>query len=639
MQERRRMRLRERRIISTARSEASYNASRANRFLISVLAVLLPLLSGSANAFDSIVGAELPHGFQRTGRLSGEVISPAASRKLIDEEREVDCVFRSKFRKRLPIDAYNAIMVDTIEGEECEKIRKQIGDTGLGEGVEAELRPDIPLGPERKPEPPLDVEVPEGPFIAPRFDVPASEESSALEENSNLGLQNDPPETFTFFANTELNSPTTGTPYLFGSDTKQEPSVAVNGNAVLYTGNTYALVSDNGGATFKVIDFSTLSPSDPPEVMMRICCDQRVVYERSRDLFIWVLQYDATGGCTGNTDASCTGSNFVRIIFTNTSGLLGAKPRFCSWRWTAQQMGQPTGRWLDFPQISLTDTFLYITANIFTTRMPTPDFRGAAIRETALDSLHDSLATWPACSGFNYGYITDNVAFTPAQGARDTMYWAAVQNKSFVRIYRLPRGADEAALFRRSTSYWNPKKSDANCPDPNGVNWCGQSVGKGTGWVDANRTPGTLGFMWNAAVHDRIGSPWPYVRVVVFNRRSLQEVDEPDIWNSTFAFYYPSVAVTARGDIAGTVFAGGFPRLDAFISDEFTARTGRRWEVFIAARSTASSEEWGDYLDANPHFPSSFTWVGTGFTLNDGKVRPRFLWFGRERDGPLELIP
>jgi hypothetical protein len=55
-----------------------------------------------------------------------------------------------------------------------------------------------------------------------------------------------------------------------------EPSVANSGKYVFYTGNKYAARSTDGGATWRYLD--------PKSDFDKFCCDQDVIYDKSRDL-------------------------------------------------------------------------------------------------------------------------------------------------------------------------------------------------------------------------------------------------------------------------------------------------------------------------------------------------------------------
>src|SRR5689334_16704583 len=66
------------------------------------------------------------------------------------------------------------------------------------------------------------------------------------------------------------------------ASTVGEPSLAVNGDVVFYTGNWYAALSTNGGQNFSFIDPSAEFPdANPPGT--GFCCDQVVHYIRAID--------------------------------------------------------------------------------------------------------------------------------------------------------------------------------------------------------------------------------------------------------------------------------------------------------------------------------------------------------------------
>src|SRR5436190_21866409 len=66
-----------------------------------------------------------------------------------------------------------------------------------------------------------------------------------------------------------------------------EPSVAVRGNDVLFTGNWYAAISNNGGQTFRYLDPERVFKLSPNN--QAFCCDQ-VAISHADSLF-WLLQY------------------------------------------------------------------------------------------------------------------------------------------------------------------------------------------------------------------------------------------------------------------------------------------------------------------------------------------------------------
>src|SRR4029077_20468131 len=82
---------------------------------------------------------------------------------------------------------------------------------------------------------------------------------------------------------TELSEP--GTQQL--ASNVGEPSTAINGEIVFYTGNWYAARSVDAGRTFQYVDPFNSFPN-PPNLVF--CCDQVVNYIASIDTFVWLLQ-------------------------------------------------------------------------------------------------------------------------------------------------------------------------------------------------------------------------------------------------------------------------------------------------------------------------------------------------------------
>src|SRR5574337_1774752 len=91
------------------------------------------------------------------------------------------------------------------------------------------------------------------------------------------------PGPFTFFQNVDLGA---GAPNGYTS-VVGEPSVGNNGTAVFQTGNWYAALSTENGTTFGFVNPFTTFPS----VNGGFCCDQSVLYDRSRDLLFWLMLY------------------------------------------------------------------------------------------------------------------------------------------------------------------------------------------------------------------------------------------------------------------------------------------------------------------------------------------------------------
>jgi hypothetical protein len=85
-----------------------------------------------------------------------------------------------------------------------------------------------------------------------------------------------------------------------------EPSVAANGQTIMTSGNYWMSLSKDGGASFTTVNPTTIFPQD----YGGFCCDQVLTYVPQFDLFVWLLQYDSSGG-----------TNAIRIAVQNTQGV------------------------------------------------------------------------------------------------------------------------------------------------------------------------------------------------------------------------------------------------------------------------------------------------------------------------------
>ncbi len=419
------------------------------------------------------------------------------------------------------------------------------------------------------------------------------------------------PGTFTFFQNVDLGA---GAP---GSHTSVvgEPSVGNNGTAVFQTGNWYAALSTDNGATFGFVNPFTTFPS----VNGGFCCDQSALYDRSRDLLFWLMLY--------SPDSS---TNTLRLAIAKGASALASGTLYY-YDLTPQMVGLPTGRWFDYPHLTLSNNYLYVTANVFT--ISGNSWTNTVIMRLPLDTLsaHTALT-------LDYYVTSDHFNFTATQGATTRIYWGSQSLTSWqIRLYQWDEGSPTVSWTDVTISSY--PLSTPSCPGPDGRDWCGRSDDRILGaWV-AN---GNIGFMWNASQGS--GYPYPHVRVARINESTKAVIDQPVLWSSNFAWMYPAVGVNARGHIAGPVFSGGgtsYPTLNVFIWDDLSPNpVTSGWETYgvIASTNGPTLNKWGDYLASRPHSTNTNTWIGTGYSLQGGgansNARPRFIWFGRERDTP-----
>jgi hypothetical protein len=421
------------------------------------------------------------------------------------------------------------------------------------------------------------------------------------------------PGTFTLFRDSDfgatIKSQTSG---LTG-----EPVVANSGPIVFATGNWWAAISGNGGQTFSYVSPFTMFPAS----FGGFCCDQKTVYDPSRDIFIWSLQYIASG-------AAGAGQNLFRIAVARPKDALNGN-------WYYYDFNSAVNTEWDFPDLCLSNDFVYYFTN-----------RGTYLSNSVNDSFVFRFPLDPLSTGigFGYGFVDfgangfSNLSWHCARGARDVVYFAAHNTTSQVRIFNWPENSGSLGWNNVDLSAAWPNSTRV-CPTPDGLDWCGFDDGRiKAGWMGR----GMIGFMWNASAGS--GFAVPYVEAVRVREADRVYVDRPYIWNSTFAFQYPDAAPNARGDVGIVVHGSGssfYPGFAVGIDDDYSRDAGYGppgWELKYVRFGTQgpNGNRWGDYFSVHPFAPNGLGWIATGTTMQGcggaGCKETRYELFGRERD-------
>ncbi|MFN0071423.1 MAG: hypothetical protein ACKVVP_08055 [Chloroflexota bacterium] len=429
------------------------------------------------------------------------------------------------------------------------------------------------------------------------------------------------PNDLTMFRSTALSS----TAFNGSKSTTGEPSVAMSGNVVFMTGNWYAAVSADGGQSFTFINPNIAFP-DPPGNFF--CCDQEVIYDSSRDLFIWLLQYSTA------TDVN----NVQRIAIAHgAAGVLANQWVFFDVASANTAFG--AGFFLDYPHVALSNNFFYYTTNVFT---GAGSGTGTMILRFSLTELN-ALTQGAGPTFEQFRNTTSSLTYTPVQGATTTMYFARINSSTTRPVFIWPENQPAAGITSfTATHSLALTTAPYSCPGPDGFNWCNRMDSRTSGgWVAG----GVIGFLWNAAQGTGgLGTfPFPYVHVIRINQATQALIDEPIIFNGSHAFGYGHVGVNARGHLGMNIAWGGgaFHPSSAFLlRDDITPSA---W-AFANVRSGTNgpgTNRWGDYFRSRP---LGNAWIGGTFTLqgpctNPGSsqcnnVEPRFVVVGRERDNP-----
>jgi hypothetical protein len=399
------------------------------------------------------------------------------------------------------------------------------------------------------------------------------------------------------------------------SDRTPEPSLGVNDQLVFSTGNWYAEISTDAGATHSFVDPYTVFPASNGG----FCCDQVAIYEPSRDLLIWVLQYspDSNG-------------NILRMAVTK--GINDqTNMNWTYWDLSPQQLGYPVGHQFDFNDINFENNDLYLTTN---DRDGGNSFVAGVIEQFSLDTIASLPGSLP------YTFWTDGSvgAWRTTQNCSTTMYFGSHTASNNVRIGRIAES--DNTLYYDDVGTTAFVSGGGVCPDPNGVNWCGFSDARvTTGWLSPYNGSEIV-FMWNAAQGGPFALPYPYVHVAFFRESDRSLLGENFIFSNSYAFQYGAAGANVNGDAAGPITWGGggnFANGNLWIWDDINSHVIQPLENYgeVTGSASPSLNRWGDYFTARRHSLWSASWNSVAFadTATNGP-EPHWMWFGRERDLP-----
>lgn len=377
--------------------------------------------------------------------------------------------------------------------------------------------------------------IPVGPTIHP-FPVAPTQTGP-----KKAGPPGTPGQSATIVTDTGTNQPTGWPP---------DPSTAAASAAgvVLDPNNTYMLFSVNGGTSFTQEDPTTIFPQSDGG----LCCDQVVVYDGNTDLFFWIMQYSSDSA----------GQNRLRVAYQHPASL---KTNFKLWTYFDLTIATFNGSVaLDYPDISVTNNFLYASVDgsdsagkntgLLVARMPLSDITGSGssigVSYISTNQLTDLDNAWG-------GRLT--------QQSTDGMYWAGHVDTSHLEVYHWPDSSGDVTSNVTSNNTWC--NSDYTSLAPDNQQWIDFTRAAGSGRVIAgarqasvNDKTGTVWLGWGAARDDsscKSGRPQPYVDIAQIDPNSLNVVGEYDIWNTPYAFAYPSLGASPNGDMAVTVSFGG----------------------------------------------------------------------------------
>lgn len=393
-----------------------------------------------------------------------------------------------------------------------------------------------------------------------------------------------------------------------------EPSVAINGDVVFFTGNWYAAVSSDGGKTFKFIDPATQFPEPAPNA--QFCCDQVVHYISKIDTWVWLLQY-------GPDD----GDNIQRLAFAKTADVVKGKWRLFD---ITTKILKVPGAFLDFPDLAVGANSLYVTTNIFA---PRNEFGSAVIRIPF--------------SGIESGQVTAQPfvsmtlqSFRVAQNCGTTAFFAAHQDTSTLSVFSWTEGQNAPVPKLVPVARWIGGNGYVSRL-PDGRRWLDRADPRITG---ATMVKKELWFAWSV---DRRSNQraQPFVQIARIDSTNLSLLENINIFDPTSAICYGALSTNSNDEVGVSYMMGGAVQPSHVVG----ILTGTRKDV-IAAKGergpldASGKGEWGDYLTVRRVFPNQKLFAATGFTMKgkgDGSnrdVTPRFVMFGRAGDAKISGV-
>lgn len=383
-----------------------------------------------------------------------------------------------------------------------------------------------------------------------------------------------------------------------------EPSVAINGDVVFYTGNWFAAVSVDGGTTFKYADPYTTFPNPPG---MGFCCDQVVHYIKSIDTFIWLLQY--------TRDSS--GKNIQRIAYATT-----ARVKSGTWRFfdiTPAALGLGAGIWLDFPDLATGSNMLYMSTNCFSGN----NWVASAIARIKFTSFTTGMLS------MSRAVSNTRPSLRVAQNCGTTAYFAGHVNTSKLEVFSWKETSSTPTSTQVTVASWSPGPYSSVTPD--GRNWLERADGRHTGATFAGNE---IWFSWGSARGGANARPQAFVQIARINATTMTLVENINLWDPSSAIFYAALSTNENKEVGASYMIGGGPRFPTHVVGILTG-TRRQVTTFTGTRGP-SDNKYGDYLAVRRNYANQKLFCASGYTLQSGAgnsdATPNLTIFGRSSD-------
>lgn len=419
-----------------------------------------------------------------------------------------------------------------------------------------------------------------------------------------------------------LNTPLTQPAQKQTSSNVNEPSVSMVDDIVFFTGNWYASISTDGGQTFQFIDPNSMAQNDdPPNVTF--CCDQVVNYIPKIDTFVWLMQYGPS-----------TGDNIQRLAFATSDSIkTGAWKIFDI---TTAMLDVP-GFFMDFPDLAVSSSHLYMTTNCFG---PDNQTVGSGVVRISFDSISQGN---PKVEKF---VSMELFSLRVAQNCGDTAYFAAHRDTSTLAVFSWPKGVAQPTSQDVAVARWLGTNGYIS-RTPDGRRWLDRADPRLTG---ATLAGNELWFSWGVDAGSNHRAQ-PFVQMARIKADDLSLIEDVNLFDTDSAICYGGLSTNANGEVGVSYTIGGA----VFPSHVVGFMSGSRTSVVTGKGDRAPVPDshghfdWGDYLTVRPVFrrsdPNDSTsavptglFAATGYSFlgnqdgGDVDATPRLVIFGRSAD-------
>jgi hypothetical protein len=411
-----------------------------------------------------------------------------------------------------------------------------------------------------------------------------------------------------------------------------EPSTSNMGPYIFYLNNLRADFSADGGTTFTKIDTEALRK--PPPDAPNYCCDSNIVYDPSHSTWVMSRLY---------LDAARTHGVVQLSVIKNPPDIA------CTYYVDPDANPNDNNVKPDYPQLGLSDNYLYLTMSEWTNGAWTRD----EIRRFALEDVASCVVPLPWFSYLRLSSVGRR-EWTPVRGAHEIMYWGQIETTTQIRVFSWP----ESSVTPTSTlvSVQSTTFIDSDCRGGNNnQDWIGVkgwhmnegfmrgAVARG-GVGSTNPETSRLQFFWNGGPDGTKSHPQAFVRSAVLQLPNLNVLDEPNINSLEVCYGYADAYPNARGDLGVTIAyggkaGGGGAGLSAGVGIEDEYTTGYNLQnVYTTTTGTdmPTGLRYGDYLSVKSWQPCPLWWSAANYAFSGGggpaNVIARYVEFGRARD-------